>query len=172
MALGPGSIAFVGFNADNVFSLAFVVLEPIAAGTQIHFTDDEWTGSALNTGESRFTWTAGNDIAAGTIVQLNNLNGVSTSNLGTLSYTTGTTMAVNNSNEIIYAYVGAPDTPASFLAAVANDTFSAGGGSLANTGLVEGTHAVSLATVDASTRMPISAPITARVATRPRFRTS
>ena len=58
MALGPGSIAFVGYNADGNDNLAFVALEPIAAGTVIHFTDNEWDGSAFNTGESTWSWTA------------------------------------------------------------------------------------------------------------------
>jgi hypothetical protein len=55
MAVGPGSIAFTGFNADGNDNLAFVALETIAAGTVITFTDNEWGGSSFNTGES--TWT-------------------------------------------------------------------------------------------------------------------
>src|SRR5262249_44716786 len=150
MALGPGSIAFVGFNADGADNLAFVALAPIAAGTQIHFTDDEWNGSALNSGESRLTWTAASDIAAGTGVTLDNLAPTAPgSNLGTVAFAAGTTMSIDNSNEIIYAYVGTPSAPSAFLAAISNDTFAAGGGTLAGTGLIEGQHALSLATLDA-----------------------
>ncbi len=35
MALGPGSIAIIGFNADGNDNLAFVVLEAITAGQAI-----------------------------------------------------------------------------------------------------------------------------------------
>lgn len=52
MALGPGSIAFVGFNADGSDNVAFVALEDLPPGTVIFFQDNEWTGSAFNTGES------------------------------------------------------------------------------------------------------------------------
>jgi len=52
MSLGPGSIAFVGFNADGNDNLAFVALETIAAGTQIHFSNRGWTGSGFGSGGS------------------------------------------------------------------------------------------------------------------------
>jgi hypothetical protein len=41
MALGPGSIAFVGFNADGNDGFAFIVIDPIAAGSVIRFSDNE-----------------------------------------------------------------------------------------------------------------------------------
>ena len=58
MALAPGSIAFIGFNADGNDSLAFVALATLPAGTTIFFSDREWTGSAFNTGEGGWSWTA------------------------------------------------------------------------------------------------------------------
>ena len=45
MALGPGSIAIIGFNADGNDNLAFVVLETITAGQAIFFEDNEWNGT-------------------------------------------------------------------------------------------------------------------------------
>ena len=146
MSLAAGSIAFTGFNADGVDNLAFAVLEPIVAGTEIHFTDAEWTGSAFNAGESRLTWTATSDVAAGTVVTLNNLYDTSppTTNTGTISFTQSSFLQVDNVNEIIYAYVGTPSTPAAFLAAIANDSFANGFGTLDGTGLTEGLTAISL----------------------------
>jgi hypothetical protein len=41
MAIGPGTIAFTGFNADANDGIAFVVLEAIPAGTTIIFSDRE-----------------------------------------------------------------------------------------------------------------------------------
>ncbi|MBB5751157.1 beta strand repeat-containing protein [Prosthecomicrobium pneumaticum] len=150
MALGLGSIAFVGFNADGNDNLAFVALEPIAAGAVIWFTDDEWTGLALNTGENRWSWTATADIPAGTVVTLDALNTASpTSNRGTVAYATTASKDIGNSNEIIYAYVGTAETPTTFLAAIGNDTFVQGGGALGGTGLVEGVTALSLGLLDA-----------------------
>ena len=85
MALGPGSIAFTGFNADGNDNLSFVVLEEIASGTTIHFQDNEWNGTAFNSGESAFSWTATGTIAAGTIVTIDNIGtGTISSNLGTV----------------------------------------------------------------------------------------
>ena len=91
MALGPGSIAFTGFNADGGDNIAFVVLEEIPAGTEIHFSDNEWTGSAFDTlsAETIFTWTATSTISAGTIVTIDNVSNITTvtSNLGTVAFT-------------------------------------------------------------------------------------
>jgi hypothetical protein len=50
MALGPGSIAFVGFNADGNDGFAFIVIDPIAAGSIIRFSDNEWNGLAIGSG--------------------------------------------------------------------------------------------------------------------------
>ncbi|MBV1689383.1 M10 family metallopeptidase C-terminal domain-containing protein [Novosphingobium sp. G106] len=149
MALGMGSIAFVGFNADGADNLAFVVLEPIAAGTVIHFTDNEWTGSAFNTGESTWSWTATSDIAAGSVVSLDSLaSGTATSNLGTIAFSETTQRDISISDEIVYAYVGTPTAPTAFLAAVSNDALTTGA-TLSGTGLVAGQTALTLTAKDA-----------------------
>ncbi len=136
MALGPGSIAFTGFNADGNDNLSFVVLESIAAGTTIHFQDNEWDGTAFNSGESAFSWTATGAIAAGTIVTIDNIGtGTVSSNLGTVVFADASNRGLSNSDEIVYAFVGTSATaPTAFLTAVTNDSFVNGGGSLVNTG--------------------------------------
>ena len=105
MALGPGSIAFVGFNADGNDGFAFIVIDPIAAGSIIRFSDNEWnglaigSGGAFNTGEGGLTWTnGGSELAAGTIVEFLNTSSTGTRsvNIGTIS---GGTIALGNSDE-------------------------------------------------------------------------
>src|SRR5262249_19085899 len=94
MALGPGSIAFVGFNADGNDGFAFIAIDTIAAGAVIRFNDNEWNGSAIgaggsfNTGEGSLTWTnGGSDLAPGAIIELLNTSSTSTRavNIGSLS---------------------------------------------------------------------------------------
>ena len=153
MALVPGSIAFVGFNADGNDSLAFVALAALPAGMTIFFSDREWTGSAFNSGEGGWSWTApATDVAAGTVITISDISdqdGVPISaNIGTAAGGSG----LGADNEIVYAYVG-PDanTPTAFLTAVANDTFTVDGGTLAGTGLTVGVDALQFNGVDPDT---------------------
>ena len=155
MALGPGSIAFVGFNADGNDGFAFIVIDPIAAGSIIRFSDNEWnglaigSGGAFNTGEGGLTWTnGGSELAAGTIVELLNTSSAATrsANIGTIS---GGTIALGNSDESIYAFDGTSESaPTTFLAAVTNTnggfTTDTGSGLLGGTGLSAGATALVL----------------------------
>ncbi|NUN68024.1 hypothetical protein HCU40_25805 (plasmid) [Pseudanabaena biceps] len=140
MALGPGSIAFTGFNADGSDDLAFVALDLIPAGTVIYFNDQEWQGANFNTGEGQVVWTATADINAGTIVTINSFGSSPISNLGSTSGSSG----LGSDGEIVYAYIGAAFAPTVFLAAIANDGFAVSGGTLAGTGLVVGQTAIDL----------------------------
>ncbi|MFN3483848.1 MAG: hypothetical protein ACK4YX_12600, partial [Rhabdaerophilum calidifontis] len=94
MALGPGSIAFIGFNADGNDNLAFLAIDEIPAGTTIHFSDNEWNGLAIgaggafNSGESAFRFTATTAIAPGTVVTIDNIGtGTVSSNIGAVAFT-------------------------------------------------------------------------------------
>ena len=159
MALGPGSIAFVGFNADGNDGFAFIVIDPIAAGSIIRFSDNEWnglaigSGGAFNTGEGGLTWTnGGSELAAGTIVEFLNtsVTGTRSVNIGTIS---GGTIALGNSDESIYAFVGTSESvPTSFLTAVTNTnggfTTATGSGLLGGTGLTAGATALVLPLTD------------------------
>lgn len=67
--LSAGDIAIIGFNFDDPDELAFVLLVDVGAGTQINFTDNGWLNTnAFRTGEGTFTWTAGSNLTAGTII--------------------------------------------------------------------------------------------------------
>ena len=85
-ALTTGDIAFTTFNADED-GLSFVALTGIAANTTVFFSDNEWNGSAFNTGESYSQWVSGgNAIAAGTVVRLKDYDkSTPSASVGTLS---------------------------------------------------------------------------------------
>ncbi|BAY96350.1 5'-nucleotidase/2',3'-cyclic phosphodiesterase [Tolypothrix tenuis PCC 7101] len=159
MALKTGDIAFVGFNSDGNDNLAFVTLVQIEAGTEIHFTDNEWTGSSFNTGESGFTWTANSTILPGAVVTIDNIGtGTISSNLGTVAFFDSSNRGIANSTEVVYAYVGTPTIPTAFLTAIGNNTLtgsSGGGGTLDGTGLIVGTNAIELASKDADADIAI-----------------
>ena len=154
VALGLGSIAFTGFNAESPIgtalgdSLAFLVIDAIPAGTTIFFTDNEWTGVAFNGGEGYWSWTAGaGGVAAGAIVTISNIQSTSliAANTGTATRVTvsGSNAAdLSGGGEIVYAYIAATATSApTFLTAISTTTLT-NGGVLTGTGLVAGVNAI------------------------------
>lgn len=148
------SIAFTGVNAVGDDNLAFVTLTDIAAGTVIWFNDNEWTGSSFNTGESVWSWTATEGVAAGTVITMDTLlagnsGGQATVNHGAIDLHQGSWVNIATSTEIVYAYIGEPDAPAKFLAGFATYDFSSSGGTLNGTGLVAGVNAVEMRNVGA-----------------------
>ncbi|MCB9296479.1 MAG: T9SS type A sorting domain-containing protein [Lewinellaceae bacterium] len=157
----PGGIAFVGFNSDGSQGFAFIVLQQIPDGQTIYFTDNEWTGSAFNTGEGFITWVnnSGSAVTPGTVVTIHSTTSIPPSVLagpgpavgpGTATRTGNFTLADNN--EVIYAYVGtSTTTPTVFLAAIASSGFdaSSGGATLSGTGLVLGETASAFAELEA-----------------------
>ncbi len=146
--LGPGDIAFTGFNADSTDNLAFVALVAIPAGTLIYFTDNEWNGSEIGLGgafiddaESEFTWTApAGGIAAGTVVLLNDVSGGISTSVGTAAMTITTNTGISNTSDTVYAFVGGSQAPGAFVASIANHNAD----SLAGTSLVANNTAVFL----------------------------
>lgn len=147
-ALGSGDLVFTAFNADED-GWAMVAFADIAAGTTVYFGDNEWNGSAFNTGESYHRWVSGSGtIAAGTVIRFTKTDTTSLSaSVGTLSreaVSGSTNYGTANSDEVIYAYLGTSATaPTTFLSAITNGNFSAHG-SIAGTGLTEGVNAIRL----------------------------
>lgn len=144
-ALTAGDIAFTAFNADeDGFSLA--AFADIAANTDIYFSDNEWQGSAFNTGESYSRWnTGGSVISAGSVVRFSNIDSSTSlaASTGTFSrevVASNTNWGLSSSNETVYAFLGTPAAPTTFLAAVANGS----SGDLTGTGLAFGTTATRL----------------------------
>ena len=146
-ALNAGDIMFTAFNADED-GLSFVTFVDIAANTRIYFSDNEWTGSAFNTGESYNQWVSSSVVTAGTVVRFSDYDKTSLSaSSGVLSRATvsgNSNWGLSNSGETVYAYVGTGATaPTTFLSAITNGTFAANG-SLTNTGLSKGVNAIEL----------------------------
>lgn len=153
-ALNTGDIAFTAFNADED-GWALTTFVDIAANTKIYFSDNEWNGSAFNTGESFSSWTTGaSTVLAGSVVRFSAID-KATASVSTGTYVretvSGSTNAgISASGETIYAYLGgltANATPTTFLTAISNATSitSAADGGLTNTGLVVGSTATQLA---------------------------
>ncbi len=147
-ALTTGDIAFTSFNADED-GLSFVTFTDIAANTSIYFGDNEWDGSAFNTGESYSVWNSGaSTITAGTVIRLIAYDiatpSASVGSLARVTVASNTNWGISNSGETIYAYQGASATaPTTFLAAITNGTFAANG-PLTSTGLTDGVNAITL----------------------------
>lgn len=118
--LTAGDLAFVGINTsgeDDRFE--FVLLVPITTSTQIQFTDKGWnegTGFFDAPGDSIFTWTASQNLPAGTIVSIitHNGNAQPTPSTGTVS---GSNMLISIAGDQIFAFQGTPESP-SFIAAI------------------------------------------------------
>jgi Endonuclease I/Secretion system C-terminal sorting domain len=92
--LTVGDIAVIGYNYDNPDEIKFVNLVDIASGTQIKFTDNGWTGTALSTTEGTDTWTASGAYAKGTVHTF-----------------LVASMAMSTSGDQIFVYQGTPTTP-------------------------------------------------------------
>jgi len=143
-----GDLAFTSFNADED-GFSMVALADLAANTTVYFADNEWSGSAFNAGESFSKWVSGASvITAGTVIRFAAVDKTAPSvSVGTYARETVSGSAnwgLSNSNETLYAYLGTSATaPTTFLAAVTNGDFAVDG-SLAGTGLVQGSTAIRL----------------------------
>ena len=144
-----GSIAFTGWNADDPDSLAFVVLEDIAAGSVITFDDNEWNGTAFNTGEGTLTLTLTTGATAGTVIRIDGSNTATpTTSLGTI--VRNGSFDISGTTDSIYAYTGSAAAP-TFLAAIGISGFTGATttGLLTGTGLTLGVTAIDIGVVDA-----------------------
>jgi hypothetical protein len=146
-ALNAGDIMFTAFNADED-GLSFVTFVDIAANTTIYFSDNEWTGSAFNTGESYNQWVSSSLVTAGTVVRFSAYDkstlSASTGVLSRVTVSGSSNWGIGNDKETVYAYLGTAATaPTTFLTAITNGKF-ANDGSLTNTGLTNGVNAIEL----------------------------
>lgn len=121
--LGAGDVAFVGFNGDaTTTTFAFVLLEPVVAGTVIKFTDSGWDGNALKTGEFAAQWTAPSDLPFGTVVQFDEANpGPNFQPFSDGGYFTGGRFHLESGGDQLFAYTGSPSSP-TFLAGLHTDS--------------------------------------------------
>lgn len=140
---GTGEVLFTGFNADGDDALSFLALVDIPANTEIWFTDNEWSGTAFNTGEGTIQWTHNAVVTAGTVIELDSIGSSTiTATMGTATQSTGS-LNLSGSNEVLYAYLGTATVPTVFLSAISNDGFGSNG-EITSTGLAEDTSAIAL----------------------------
>jgi len=129
MALEPGDILFVGWDADNE-DISFVATRPLAEGEVIYFTDDEWNGTEFNTNEQLIEWVVPDGgVPLGTVVTIDMqpAGGNSTASFdvgGDVDYIRGGgQLAV--SNEMFWAFqgdrVGDTVTPTNFIGVISNE---------------------------------------------------
>ncbi len=139
-AAGVAIVAYatdpIGADGDDI--IRFVLLSAIGSGTQIFFTDRNWNGTAFaaaSAGENTFTYTAGADLPAGTVVTISSAQILAAG------------MDLSNNGETVYVYQGTDaNTPTTFLNAIdvgdGNNVFEAG--ELTGTGLTAGVNAVAV----------------------------
>jgi hypothetical protein len=135
---GPGDIAFTGWNADGLDGFAFVSLVDMDPGAVILFTDNEWDGTAFNSGEGIITWEADALVPAGTIVTIYD---TASADISPSSGLVSGNLNLNVSDEGLFALSGSLTSPAFFLAAFSNDG-PRGFTTLNGTGLIAGSTAI------------------------------
>ena len=147
-AQSAGQLMFTSMNSAED-GWAMVALADLAPGNTIYFTDNEWNGSAFNTGESYHRWATGAaTIAAGTVIRFSAIDNATTlaASVGTLTRQTvsgSSNFGISQTADTIYAYLGSSATsPTTFLSAISSGGFSSSNGLLTNTGLSVGTSAI------------------------------
>ena len=78
--LGPGDIAFTGYNSDGDDDFSFVLLKDVVSGTSIVFTDDEYRSGALIAGEGRLRLTFDGPFSCGDEFYLYRINNTAIDN--------------------------------------------------------------------------------------------
>jgi len=152
-AQSPGDFLFTGMYADTPDGFAIVVISSLPGSTNIYFTDDEWTGTSLNTTEGTVTWTTpAAGVVAGTLITFPNVSTSASGESTPVTASSGSpgtaietgTMSISGANEAILAYVGSFQSPTTFIAAISNETISTnpGGLSLAGTDLDLATNTI------------------------------
>jgi hypothetical protein len=111
--LGPGDIAFIGFNLDGLDDYAFILLKDIDGATTINFTDCGWNdlgGFSCVAGDAAsWTWSAnGTPRTCGTVVRITaNAPGLTTT-VGTVG---GTIPVMSGIGDQLFAFQGLPSSP-------------------------------------------------------------
>jgi hypothetical protein len=136
--VGPGDIAFTGWNASGSDAFSFLALVDIDPGESVLFTNNEWSGAAFASGEGEVTWTApAGGLLAGSIVAISDSSGSISASTGTVSGT----MDLRDRDEGLFALLGSLASPIAFLAAFSSDG-DAGFTTLFGTGLTSGLTAI------------------------------
>ncbi|MGJ8656449.1 MAG: PEP-CTERM sorting domain-containing protein [Akkermansiaceae bacterium] len=119
-ALAPGDISIVGFSTDGFDQFAFVTWVTLDETTDVQFTDYGWSpnDNSFTIGsptDDSLTWsTAGNSVAAGTLVVITADGTSSTVANGVGAITAGGLGTFSSSGESLFAYTG-PESSPSFI---------------------------------------------------------
>jgi 2',3'-cyclic-nucleotide 2'-phosphodiesterase (5'-nucleotidase family) len=106
--LSVGDLRLIAANADPTDALSFILLKPVLTGTQVGFTDrnfSEATGMPA-TGEAAYLWTADRNYAAGTIVTLQPDAASGANPIADKGTVQGAGGGLSTSGETIYAFQG------------------------------------------------------------------
>ncbi len=143
-AQNTGDVCIIGMNSDNPDKALLVTFTDIASGTVIYLTDNSWNGSGWSGSEGFKSFTLSQDWTAGQVVELDLTNNAANPNIGTVQ-NAGGTLALSTKGDQLYVYLGSDEnTPTTFLFAV-NTKGGWATGELDNTGLTDGTNALSFA---------------------------
>ncbi len=103
-ALSPGDVMLTGVVSDGNDIISFLLLKDVDMNTTIRFTDNEWTGTAFNSGEGFLTWTATSAFSCGTQVIITNPGNTSiTANNGSAARTGGS-FALAGGGDALYMF--------------------------------------------------------------------
>lgn len=122
--LAAGDIAFLAMQTDTPDAFAFVTLTDIQPNTQISFTDNGWSGTALFTNENTMTWTSPEEIVPlGTVIVIRvDTSSQSIGLLGGPGSIDGVLSGLSGSGDQILAYTGTAENP-NFIAAISTNVF-------------------------------------------------
>ena len=104
--LDVGDLVFLAANGDSTDAFAFAMLQAVAAGQEIGFTDRNYSTSTgmPASGESAYVWTADHAYEAGTVVTIQpDQSGNPLADKGTVQGKGG---GISTSAETIYAFLG------------------------------------------------------------------
>ena len=136
--LTAGDLAIIGVGVDSE-EVLLVALADIPSGESVFFTDEEWAGSAFNSGEGFYEWVTPTITAGNTITLTKTTSSVG----GTITQRAGS-MALGNNGDGFFLYQTTTNVfntgDYTILGFAGEDSGDAG--TLAGTGLVIGEDAV------------------------------
>ncbi len=116
-ALATGDISFLGFHSDSPDGFTIVAWVPVAAGTQLFFTDNSYSGSAFAATENTVAWTvpAGGLSAGQVVFATDPLSGNQSFDVGGAA--TGRLSGISSSGDQVFMFEGT-DTTGTAIAAI------------------------------------------------------
>ncbi len=141
-AQNTGDVCIIGMNSDDPDKVLLVTFTDVSSGTVIYLTDKSWDGNAWSANEGFKSFTLNQDWTAGQVVELDLKNNTANPNIGTVASVGSSGFALGTKGDQLYVYLGSDEnTPTTFLFAI-NTKGGWGTNELTNTGLTDGTNAL------------------------------